>query len=135
MVSTCWTQTIVIALFASDANVQTKLGRANEVLIPSIVFGELYYGARKSGRVEENVRRVDELLAGSAALDCDAETARNYAIVKNDLRLKGKPIPENDIWITALAVQHNLIAVQHNLILVTRDSHFQEVQNLATESW
>ena len=119
---------ILIALFASDINVQTKLGRANEVLIPSIVFGELYYGARKSGRVEANVQRVDELLTSSAVLDCDGETAQHYAIVKNDLRLKGKPIPENDIWIAALALQHNLI-------LVTRDSHFQEVQKLATEGW
>ena len=119
---------IIIALFAGDANVQSKLGAASEVLIPSIVFGELYYGARKSGRVEANVQRVDELLASSAVLDCDAETAQSYAIVKNDLRLKGKPIPENDIWIAALALQHNLV-------LVTRDAHFQEVQDLTSQSW
>ena len=119
---------IVIALFANDANVRTKLGQASEVLIPSIVFGELYYGARKSGRAEANIQRVDELLAGSAVLDCDAETAQHYALIKNDLRLKGKPIPENDIWIAALALQYDLV-------LVTRDAHFQEVQNLATENW
>jgi len=119
---------ILIALFASDSNVQIKLGRASEVLIPSVVFGELYYGARKSTRVEANVQRVDELLSISAVLDCDAETAQHYAIVKNNLRLKGRPIPENDIWITSLALQHNLT-------LITRDSHFQEVQNLMTESW
>ncbi len=119
---------ILIALFASDAEVQTKLAQASEILIPSIVFGELYYGARNSGRVEANVGRVDELLASSAVLDCDAETSQHYAIIKNDLRLKGKPIPENDIWIAALALQHNLI-------LVTRDAHFQAVQNLAIESW
>jgi len=108
--------------------VRTKLGQASEVLIPSIVFGELYYGARKSGRVEANAQCMDELLASSAVLDCDGETSQCYAIIKNDLRLKGKPIPENDIWIAALALQHNLV-------LVTRDAHFQEVQNLATESW
>jgi len=119
---------IVIALFAGDANVQAKLGEASEVFIPSIVFGELFYGARKSGRVEANLQRVDELLASSAVLACDAETAQHYAIVKNDLRLKGKPIPENDIWIAALALQHDLV-------LVTHDAHFQEVHNLATESW
>ena len=119
---------IVIALFASDANVQIKLGGASEVLISSIVFGELYYGARKSGRAEANVQRVDELLASSAVVDCDGETSQHYAVIKNNLRLKGKPIPENDIWIAALALQHDLV-------LVTRDAHFQEVQNLATETW
>lgn len=119
---------IVIALLANEANVKAKLGQANETLIPSIVFGELYYGARKSGRAAANVQRVDELLANSAVVDCNAETAQHYAIIKHDLQLKGKPIPENDIWIAALAMQHDLI-------LVTRDAHFQEVQNLTTESW
>ncbi|MFM7371947.1 MAG: PIN domain-containing protein, partial [Sphaerospermopsis kisseleviana] len=37
-------------------------------------------------------------------------------------------LPENDVWITALALQHNLI-------LVTRDAHFQEVENLQTVNW
>lgn len=119
---------IVIALFAGDANVQAKLAQANEVFTPSIVFGELYYGARKSGRAKANIQRVDELLALSAVADCDGETAQHYATVKNDLRLKGKPIPENDIWIAALALQHDLV-------LVTRDAHFGEVPNLALESW
>lgn len=56
-------------------------------------------------------------------LGCDAETARQYGEVKNRLRLKGRPLPENDIWIAALALQYDLI-------LVTRDGHFQEVENL-----
>ena len=119
---------IVIALFASDANVQAQLEGAGEVFIPAIVFGELYYGARKSGRVGANVRRVDELLAVSAVLDCDAETAQFYAIIKNGLRVKGKPIPENDIWIAALALQHDLT-------LVTRDAHFAEVADLIIARW
>jgi predicted nucleic acid-binding protein len=57
---------IVIALFANDADVQTKLSAAREVLIPNTVFGELYYGAHKSGRAEANIQRVNELLASSA---------------------------------------------------------------------
>lgn len=119
---------IVIALFANDANIQSKLLGATEVFIPSIVFGELLYGARKSGRVETNLQRIGELLAISTVIDCDAETAQNYAIIKNDLRFKGKPIPENDIWIAALAAQHNLI-------LVTRDAHFHEIEKLTIQSW
>lgn len=119
---------IVIALFAGDAHVRRKIATADEVFISSIVFGELYYGARKSGRVEANVQCVDEPLTNSAVLDCDAETAQNYAVVKNGLRLKGKPLPENDIWIAALALQHNLV-------LVSRDAHFQEVGSLSIESW
>jgi len=61
-------------------------------------------------------------------LACDTETAREYGQIKNSLRAKGKPIPENDIWIAA-------IAIQYDLTLVTRDGHFTEIEGLATETW
>lgn len=119
---------IVIALFADEAIVKNNLAQVREVFIPSIVIGELCYGARKSGRVEVNLARVDELVAGSTILVCDAETARQYGEVKNKLRLKGRPLPENDLWIAALALQHDLT-------LVTRDAHFQKVESLKTAAW
>src|SRR6476646_872409 len=114
---------IVIALFADEASVKDNLAQAREVFITSVVIGELCYGARRSGRIEANLARVDELVASSTILVCDADTARHYGEVKNKLRLKGRPLPENDVWIAALALQHDLI-------LVTRDAHFQEVENL-----
>jgi tRNA(fMet)-specific endonuclease VapC len=84
---------IVIALFADEAIIKDNLAQASEVFIPSIVIGELCYGARKSGRVGANLARIDELVAGSTTLVCDAETARQYGEVKNKLRLKGRPLP------------------------------------------
>jgi tRNA(fMet)-specific endonuclease VapC len=119
---------IVIALFADEAIVKDNLAQASEVFIPSVVIGELCYGARRSGRIEANLARVDELVASSTIVVCDADTARHYGEVKNKLRLKGRPLPENDVWIAALALQHDLI-------LVTRDAHFQEVENLQTVGW
>ncbi len=53
---------IIIALFADEASVRTNLAQAEEVFIPSIAIGELYYGARKSGRTQDNLARVDEWL-------------------------------------------------------------------------
>ncbi len=105
-----------------------SFAQAGEVFVPSIVVGELYYGARKSVRTTENLSRIDELVAESAMMVCDAETAQHYGEVKNKLRLKGRPLPENDIWIAALALQHNLT-------LVTRDAHFQEIENLRVVAW
>ncbi|MCC5635323.1 type II toxin-antitoxin system VapC family toxin [Nostoc sp. CHAB 5844] len=119
---------IIIALFGDEAVVKNNLAQANEVFIPSVVIGELCYGARKSGRTEANLAKIDELVSNSAVLECDAETARQYGEVKNKLRLKGRPLPENDVWIAALALQYGLI-------LVTRDAHFQEVENLQTVAW
>ena len=119
---------IIIALFADEVAVKNNLIQADEVFIPSIAVGELCYGANKSGRSKENLERIDELIANSTVLGCDTKTARHYGDVKNKLRLKGRPLPENDIWIAALALQYNLT-------LVTRDGHFQEIENLLTVGW
>ncbi|MDJ0732872.1 MAG: type II toxin-antitoxin system VapC family toxin [Nostocaceae cyanobacterium] len=119
---------IIIALFANEVAVKNSLAQADEVFIPSIVVGELCYGVRKSGRPKQNLERIDEFVANSTVLGCNAETARYYGEVKNTLRQKGRPLPENDIWIAA-------IAIQYNLTLVTRDAHFKEIENLQTLVW
>ena len=119
---------ILIALFAAETAVKEKLAQASEVFIPSIAVGELYYGAWKSQRRRENVAQVDELAAGSVVLGCNAETARWYGEVKNALRLKGRPIPENDLWIAA-------IALEHDLVVATQDAHCGEIDNLKVEMW
>ena len=58
----------------------------------------------------------------------DVDTARLYGAIKNQLRRNGTPIPDNDIWIAALAQQHGAV-------IVTRDSHFDAVENLAVVRW
>ncbi|MCR4406627.1 MAG: type II toxin-antitoxin system VapC family toxin [Anaerolineae bacterium] len=119
---------ILIALFAGETTVKEKLTQASEVFVPSIAVGELYYGVWKSQRSQENLARIDELVAESVVLNCNAETARWYGEIKNTLRVKGRPIPENDLWIAA-------IALEHNLVLATRDVHFEEIDNLKVEMW
>jgi tRNA(fMet)-specific endonuclease VapC len=117
---------VVIALFAGESAIVDYLKGAEEVFVPSVVIGELYYGARKSSRVADNVARIDDFAASNVVLSCDTATAYRYGEVKNSLREKGRPIPENDIWIAA-------IALQHDLILLTSDAHFSEVENLRLE--
>ena len=119
---------IVIALFADEASVKDNLSETDEVFIPNVVIGELFYGAHKSARAKENLARIEDLASSSVILGCDTETARIYGEVKNALRIKGHPIPENDVWIAA-------IAVQHNLTLVSRDAHFSEIENLKVVVW
>jgi tRNA(fMet)-specific endonuclease VapC len=119
---------VIIALFAEDKAIKDNLGKAGEVFVPSIAIGELCYGARKSARAKENLARIDEFAANNVVLGCDTETARRYGDVKNALRIKGRPIPENDIWIAA-------VALQHGLTLVTRDTHFGEIESLSIAAW
>ncbi len=119
---------IVISLFANDSSVINHLRAPSEVFIPVIVVGELYYGARKSDRVEKNLERIEEFVAFNNVISCDSDTAFYYGELKVKLRQKGRPIPENDIWIAALAFQHNFS-------LVSRDEHFEVVDGLKIEHW
>ncbi|MEI8133067.1 MAG: PIN domain-containing protein [Leptolinea sp.] len=57
---------IVIALFAGEQSVLDHLKDANEVYIPSIVIGELYYGAHKSSQVNKNLKRIEAFLCSAA---------------------------------------------------------------------
>ncbi len=119
---------IVIGIFTEDQAIKQRLAQRPEVLLSTVVLGELYFGAQKSKRIGENLRRIDELLTETVCLACDVGTAYEYGIIRNELRLKGRPIPENDIWIAAAARQHDLT-------LVSRDQHFAEVDNLRWEQW
>src|SRR5690606_14232795 len=109
-----------------DPDIEFQLGRADVVFVPAIVLGELFYGSYKSTRVEENLGRIEAFATQSAIMNCDTDTARHYGRLKDSLRRKGKPLPENDIWIAALAVQHEMK-------LVSRDAHFTEVDELIIE--
>lgn len=73
-------------------------------------------------------KRIDESVGSCIALGCDSDTARRYGEVKNTLRIKGCPLPENDIWIPA-------ITIRHHLVLATRDEHFNEIDGLEVVTW
>ena len=119
---------VAIAVLEDDPAARERIGQADEVYVSVVALGELYLGARRSGRVTENVARVDELARRTPVIDCDHDTARQYGIIKRSLLEKGCPIPDNDIWIAALAREHGLI-------LLTRDAHFAEVERLRVEGW
>ena len=78
--------------------------------------------------VEYNINNIEKVLFNYSRLYIDEATCRYYGIIKTALRKKGKPIPENDIWIAALSLQ-NILA------LVTRDQHFNDIDNLVIKRW
>ena len=119
---------VVIAVLAGDEAVLSNLDAAPEVFIPAIVLGELFFGAAKSGRPSENTAKVERFAAGRPIVSCDFQVAREYGRLRLRLREKGRPLPENDIWIAATARCHELV-------LVTRDRHFREVDELQIADW
>ena len=78
--------------------------------------------------MSENIAQVETYSRRMTVLDCTEETAQVYGEIRNALRAKGRPIPENDLWIAA-------IAAQHQLPLVSRDAHFRDVAQLTLEIW
>lgn len=119
---------IVIALFDGDQLVIDQINQATEIFIPAIGVGELYFGAFNSGKKQTNIDRVDQLRTQVVVLDCDDLTAKYYGQIKKDLKDRGRPIPENDIWIAA-------IAMQYGLTLATRDNHFENIEGLNIGKW
>jgi tRNA(fMet)-specific endonuclease VapC len=119
---------IVVAFLSEDPQVQERLDAVPELLIPMVVMGELYYGAAHSSRPQQNVAMIETFARTCVLLGIDVETAQLYGSLKAEQRTKGRPIPENDLWIAACARQHNLV-------LVTRDRHFDKVAELSTEIW
>jgi tRNA(fMet)-specific endonuclease VapC len=119
---------IAIPFMEFDTLILNRVAQVDSIWLCSIVLGEMYRGALNSRRVAQNVSRLDRYVANDDILVCDAATARLYGEIKQSLIRKGRPIPENDIWIAA-------IARQHGLTLATRDSDFQHVDGLDAEGW
>lgn len=117
---------IVIASFRRDPGAEQALYEAERLLIPVVVIGELIAGALQGWQTEREMARIDALLANGEVLDCDLETAHHYGEVRTHLRRKGRPIPENDIWIAALARQHDVP-------VASRDAHYDAVPGLTRD--
>ena len=104
------------------------MDQAAEVFVPAIAIGELYFGAAKSDRPAQNASRIEQFVERRSILFIDSAVARQYGTLKNNLRRKGRPIPENDMWIAA-------IVLERGLTLVTRDAHYGAIDDLLIASW
>ena len=118
---------IVIDILRNNEETIQKVSQLKSIYIPVIVLGELYYGAFKSDPTSMKTQEIEELEKRVHLLDITEKTAKIYGEIKNELRQKGRPIPENDIWIAA-------IAKETKLPIFTRDKHFREVAGIQVTS-
>lgn len=100
--------------------------RAEAVLFSSIVVGELLGGFRRGDRYERNLADLRRFLEQPRVdlVDVTWTTAERYARIYVALRARGKPIPTNDMWIAAQAMETGAE-------LLTSDPHFEQVEGLA----
>jgi tRNA(fMet)-specific endonuclease VapC len=120
---------ILVLSLRGDAGIRARLAAASTLYLPSVAVGELYVGAFGSPtRATDAVHDVDALAASMTALGCDATTAQTYGSIKHDLKRRGLPMPDNDLWIAATALQYRVT-------LAARDAHFNWVTALSVEQW
>jgi tRNA(fMet)-specific endonuclease VapC len=119
---------IVIDHFRGDSRIHQALESAVALYLPTIVLGELYYGAFRSAHREKQIEQVRHFLRAAIVIGIDAKTSETYGHIRSELSQAGLPIPENDIWIAALALQHRLP-------LATRDQHFGRIAGIEILSW
>lgn len=118
----------VSALLVGDAALGDVLAADERHHLPVIVIGEYRYGVLGSRHRDHLQILLETLIRESMVLPVDEMTADAYAEVRDELRRKGRPIPENDIWIAALARQYRQP-------VVSRDDHFDQVADLRRIFW
>jgi tRNA(fMet)-specific endonuclease VapC len=106
----------------------SKLAAYEELYLPQAALAELYAGAFRSSNADGNVRQIKRFLDAVDVLLPDESTPEIYGRISAQLASAGKPIPQNDIWIAA-------IAMQTGLPLATTDQHFRHVAGLTVLSW
>lgn len=97
-----------IAVLNGETVAVDKLQNASRVYLPLPVVGELLFGALNSRNAETNLSRIQQLIQRCKVLEMRLETASLYARVRVSLKQKGRPIPENDIWIAASCLEHSI---------------------------
>ena len=109
--------------FKGNKEIADYLYKLPEIFISSIVLGEFYIGINSVANRAKHLKRLNDFLKLTTILNVDGETAAIYGAIIADLYKLGKPIPTNDVWIAATAIQYNLT-------LLTADRHFEEIDNL-----
>ena len=108
-----------------DAAVVEVVAHAERLCLNSVVLGELLGGFAAGTREQKNRAELARFV-GSArveVLPITVQTADSYALIYAGLRRRGQPIPTNDLWIAASALEHGAA-------LLTRDAHFSKIDNL-----
>jgi len=101
------------------------LRRNVQVLISPVVIGELLAGFKRGTQEEKNKQQLNEFLSRERVLELSisSETSEFYAFILNQLKEQGTPIPTNDIWIAASAMEKGAV-------IATRDEHFPKIKGL-----
>jgi tRNA(fMet)-specific endonuclease VapC len=118
----------ISGFFRRNENILSHMEAADEFYVSPVAIGELLAGFLRGGREKQNRQLLESFMFESRAtvLAIDEETSERYARIYTTLRTAGTPVPTNDIWIAASAMQHGLS-------ILTTDRHYSQVPQVITE--
>jgi tRNA(fMet)-specific endonuclease VapC len=114
-----------VRLLTGDPDVLTAVSSAETVYMSIFVLGELYFGFAGGTKKKENSATLQRFLMKPSVkiLNATAETAEVFGQVKFNLKQAGTPLPSNDVWIAAHAIETGSV-------IATYDSHFKSIPGL-----
>ena len=116
------------AFLMGNSKIKLSIQQAEEVFLNPIILGELMAGFLMGKNEKRNRAILQDFLSSPRVkiVEIDEETSERYAVIVGHLRIRGTPIPTNDIWIAASAMQQGLK-------VLTTDKHYLEVPQIITE--
>lgn len=118
----------VSALADRDAELLAVLSGTERVFLSFVAVAEFRFGLRGSKKGEEGIVFLEALAAAIPTLYPDAQTVDGYSLIADQLKRTGKPIPQNDMWTAALALQAGMP-------VLTRDRRFDFVDGISRVGW
>ncbi len=115
-------------LIDGNADVLKHLRTTRLHSLPVVVLGEFRFGLLRSRSRSAREQWLARLELEIEVLEITRATTHFYAQVREELRAKGQPIPSNDIWIAALALEHRLA-------ILSKDSHFDRIEGVHRYGW
>jgi tRNA(fMet)-specific endonuclease VapC len=119
---------VAIRFLNGEVAITARVLALPEIILPTIVVGELLFGAENSTRPLQNLPQYLEFISACIVVPLGRQTAATYARTRLSLKRKGRPIPMNDVWIAAQCLEHGWV-------LVTDDTDFNYVDGLMLERW
>jgi tRNA(fMet)-specific endonuclease VapC len=122
---------VCVGVLKANARIVARFAQVSpaNIKLCSVVKAELYYGARASQQIAQNLAALERFFRPLDSLSFDDASAEAYGQIRADLRRTGQPIGPNDMMIAAIALASDLTVVTHN----TRE--FGRVPGLKLEDW
>lgn len=123
-----WDTNAVSAYLRKDPGLGAIAKTLDSIVIPLVVEGEYRFGLEGSNIREETLRKFEALLRVAVRLPFDTETPPLYGWVAHQMKISGRQLSQNDTWIAALALQHQLP-------VLSRDLDFDHVSGVRRVGW